>query len=63
MALHIYTQNLVNAQVEVNRSVWASNTGDHFKTEDERNEYIRKCVESAIVELNEYLKKSQNLLF
>lgn len=56
-------QNLVNAQVEVNRAVFAANLPLHehphasFQTEKERRLYIEKCVEKAIEDLSWYLEK------
>jgi hypothetical protein len=49
-------QELVNAQMEVNRAVFEMNKPGLCRPEKERPEYIRKCVESAIKELQTYLQ-------
>jgi len=57
--------DLVNAQVDINRAVWAGNAHSfpNDKTKAEREVYIIKCAQDAIKSLNEYLVKTQNLLF
>jgi len=60
-----WKQDLINAQVSVNRSVWAINTdlsgktGEHctFKNDKERHDYIIRETESATKDLETALKK------
>lgn len=53
--LHEKTGNLVNAQTEVNRSVWAANHWHNHNTISP-DDYIQQCVESAIKDLTIVLK-------
>jgi len=55
-------QYIVNAQVSVNRSVWACNlkyknpgVDNPFPTDKEREEYILREVKSAIQDLTQYV--------
>lgn len=53
-------QQLVNAQVDINRAVHEANypqPGIKGQDRDPRPEYIQRCVESAIQSLQQYLKE------
>jgi len=64
-------KSIINAQVEINRAVWAMNLTDEriadlagsFNTLQGRKDYIKQCAESAIKDLHEYLKISDLLIF
>ena len=67
-------QSLVNAQVEVNRAVWAMNEDIQtirpealkhlsFLNREEKKQYILKCCREAIKDLQQYLKEAENDLF
>jgi len=59
------SQNLVGAQTEINRAVWAMNLDKDkiptmhcsFKNDAGRQEYINNCCKEAIKELQEYLRQ------
>lgn len=50
-------QDLVNAQVDVNRAVFDANATGRNPKGSPRPEYIKKCVEDAIQSLQDCLKK------
>jgi len=64
-------QEIVDAQTDINRAVWATNLDSSeipkmhcsFKDDAGRLQYINTCCKEAIKELQEYLKRTENLLF
>lgn len=64
-------QEIVDAQTDINRAVWATNLDSSeipkmhcsFKDDAGRMEFINTCCKEAIKELQEYLKRTENLLF
>ena len=61
-----HSQDLVNAQVDINRAVWASNqrkateVSGLFQTAEDRDEYIEACVRSAYKTLGKLISVSDN---
>ena len=62
--MHKHMQHIVNAQVDINRAVWAANltnTVEHSScnTEADRNKYVIECLKSALKSITEVLEKSK----
>lgn len=57
--LHKNTKDLVHAQIDINRAVWAANEDKYFNSKQERGDYIRKCAVSAMLNLQDFKRKNR----